>query len=61
MEGTLFVNGFLSYLIVYFVFIAAIVIAFVIGFTLRKNKNAKMITADGAGNTEDTAKTDEEK
>ena len=61
MEGTLFVNGFLSYLVVYFVFIAAIVIAFVIGFTLRKNKNAKMITVDGAGNTEDTAKTDEEK
>ena len=61
MEGTLFVNGFLSYLVVYFVFIAAIVIAFVIGFTLRKNKNAKMITTDGAGNTEDTAKTDEEK
>ncbi|MBR3515114.1 MAG: hypothetical protein IKO10_02075 [Lachnospiraceae bacterium] len=45
MEGTLFVNEFLSYLLNYFVFSAAIVIAFVIGFTLRKNKNAKMGTA----------------
>ena len=44
MESTLFINGFLSYLVVYFVFIAAVVIAFVIGFSLRKSKNAKMVT-----------------
>ena len=51
----------LSYLVVYFVYIAVIVLAFVIGFTLRKNKNAKMVTTDAAGSTEDAAKTDEEK
>lgn len=54
MEGTLFVNGFLSYLVVYFVFIAAVVIAFVIGFSLRKSKNAKIgttetVAAEGSG------------
>ena len=51
----------LSYLVVYFVYIAVIVLAFVIGFTLRKNKNAKMVTMDENGNTEDTAKTDGDK
>lgn len=60
MEGTLFINRFLEYLINYFVFIAAIVVAFVIGFRLRKNKNAKMVTADGTENTAGEA-TDEAK
>ena len=46
MEGTLFVNGLLSYLLVYFVFIAVIVLAFVIGFSARKRKNAQMISAE---------------
>ena len=35
-------NGFVPYLVTYFVYIAAIVIAFYIGFALRKNKNKKV-------------------
>ncbi len=41
MEGTLFLNAFLSYGLVFVVFAAAIVIAFLIGFALRKSKNNK--------------------
>ena len=41
----LFVNGLLEYLVVYGVFIAAILIAFFIGFSLRKAKNAKLASA----------------
>lgn len=41
MELTLFLNAFLSYGLVFVVFAAAIVIAFLIGFGLRKNKNKK--------------------
>ncbi|MCR5209879.1 MAG: hypothetical protein K6C99_06690 [Lachnospiraceae bacterium] len=46
-------NGFLSYLVTYIVFIAAILIAFSIGFALRKNKNKKLEVA-GASAAEDT-------
>ena len=41
MKFTLFLNAFLSYGLVFVVFAAAIVIAFLIGFALRKNKNKK--------------------
>ena len=44
MELTLFLNAFLSYGLVFVVFAAAIVIAFLIGFGLRKNKNKKEAT-----------------
>ncbi len=43
---TLFLNGFLSYLVVFFVFLATIVIACLIGVALKKSKNAKMITEE---------------
>ena len=45
-------NGFLSYLVTYIVFIAAILIAFSIGFALRKNKNKKLEAAGAAADTE---------
>lgn len=38
-----FANWFCSYLLVYVVFIAVIVIAFVIGVSMRKAKNAKAV------------------
>ncbi len=41
MSLTLFLNAFLSYGLVFLVFSAAIVIAFLLGFGLRKNKNKK--------------------
>jgi len=41
MKLTLFINAFLSYGLVFVVFAAAIVIAFLIGFGIRKNKNNK--------------------
>ena len=41
MELTLFLNTFLSYGLVFIVFAAAIVIAFLLGFGLRKSKNKK--------------------
>ena len=39
----LFINGFCDYLIVYFVFIAAIVVAFLIGIAWRKSKNKALL------------------
>lgn len=36
-----FLSWLASYAVVYFVFIAAIIIAFFIGFAIRKNKNKK--------------------
>ena len=51
-------NGFFSYLVTYIVFIAAIIVAFSIGFALRKNKNKKLeaATASEAGTETDEAK-----
>ena len=42
-------NGFVPYLVTYFVYIAAIVIAFFIGFALRKNKNKKELESNKTG------------
>ena len=42
---TLFVNSFCSYLFVYVIFAACIVISFIIGINLRKMKNKKEISA----------------
>lgn len=39
-----FLSWLASYTLVYFVFIAAIIVAFAIGFTIRKNKNKKEAT-----------------
>ena len=61
MEGTLFINGFLSYLVVYFVFIVTVVIAFLIGFQLRKSKNAKTVSTGDAEGTEGAEATQEKK
>ncbi len=41
MELTQFVNAFLSYLLVFGVFAVTILVAFLIGFGLRKSKNKK--------------------
>ena len=41
MELTLFLNSFLSYGLVFVVFALTILIAFLIGFGLRKSKNKK--------------------
>lgn len=51
-------NGFVPYLVTYFVYIAAIVIAFYIGFALRKNKNKK--AAEGGQSGLDESGTDTE-
>ena len=40
-NASLFLSSFASYLLVYFVFIAVILIAVFIGVALRKNKNKK--------------------
>ena len=39
---TLFLNSFLSYLLVFFVFGAAIIVAYIIGINIRKAKNNKI-------------------
>ena len=51
-------NGFFSYLVTYIVFIAAIILAFSIGFALRKNKNKKLeaAAASEAGTETEEAK-----
>ena len=41
MELTLFLNAFLSYGLVFAVFALTILVAFLIGFGLRKSKNKK--------------------
>lgn len=41
-----FMNSFMSYLFVYFVFIACIVIAVFVGIKLRKHKDAKAVKED---------------
>ena len=53
----LFVNAFLSYLLVFVFIVAVVVVACVIGVKWRKNKDAKIaaeagmsVQADGAGN-----------
>lgn len=53
----LFVNAFLSYLLVFVFIIAVVVVACIIGVKWRKNKDAKIaaeagmsVQADGAGN-----------
>lgn len=40
----LFINSFLSYLLVFAVFVAAIILSCVLGVTLRKMKNQKAKT-----------------
>ena len=53
----LFLNAFLSYLLVFVLIVAVVVVACVIGVKWRKNKDAKIaaeagmsVQADGAGN-----------
>lgn len=49
-------DGFLSYLVTYLVYIAAIVAAFFIGFGLRKVKNKKVEGMQGNDAAETSAK-----
>ena len=49
-------DGFLSYLVTYLVYIAAIVAAFFIGFGLRKVKNKKVEGVQGNDGAETSAK-----
>lgn len=42
----LFINSFLSYLLVFIVAVAVIIVAILIGVKLRKNKNAKDANTD---------------
>lgn len=46
----LFLNGFLSYLLVFVIFLVAIIVAVFVGIALRKNKNSK---AEGNAVTEE--------
>ncbi|MBR4207662.1 MAG: hypothetical protein K5987_00105 [Lachnospiraceae bacterium] len=47
--------SFLSYLVTYLVFLSAIVIAFLIGFALRKNKNKKLAIQSGTAAEESSS------
>ena len=49
---TLFINSFCSYLFVYIIFAVCMVVAFVIGVNLRKNKNKKEKVFTGNNETE---------
>jgi len=40
----LFINSFLSYLLVFVIAIAVIIVAILIGIKLRKNKDAKIVS-----------------
>lgn len=42
----LFLNSFLSYLLVFVIAIAVIIVAIIIGTKLRKNKDAKIATTE---------------
>ena len=51
-----FLNSFLSYLLLFGVFVIIVAVAVAIGITLRKSKNAKVVAAeDAAEMTADTA------
>lgn len=51
-----FLNSFLSYLLLFGVFVAIVAVAVAIGITLRKSKNEKVVAAEAAAEvTEDTA------
>lgn len=52
---TLFLNGFLSYLLVFAVFGVTILVACLIGIALRKNKNARTAVTDTEGSDESAA------
>lgn len=47
----LFVNAFLSYLLVFVLIVALVIVACVIGVKWRKSKDAKAALADGADAT----------
>lgn len=48
-----FLSGFLSYLLVFFVFVAAIAVAVFIGITVRKIVNKKQVTVTETANGEE--------
>jgi len=50
-----FLNSFLSYLLLFGVFVAIVAVAVALGITLRKNKDAKAAAATGVEGTLETA------
>ena len=52
-----FFNSFLSYLLLFGVFVVIAIVAVAIGITLRKSKDAKSATAENVGTAETTADT----
>ena len=55
----LFLNSFLSYLLLFIVFAILIVIAILVGIKVRKSKNAKEEVEKSAANIEEAAKKNE--